>query len=109
MIACAIGARSQMARTYLERNSEQFADASREELVAHGLKALKESLPQDKELTVENTSVAIVGVGSQPGLIENFKLYDGQEVKEWIEAGAEPAAAEGGDAPAPESMDVDDN
>ena len=105
MVACAIGARSQMARTYLERNAESFADASREELVSHGLRALKESLAQDKDLTVENTSIGIVGVaakGSQD--IEPFKLYDGQEVKEWIEA-----AAEGKDDEAPaETMDVDD-
>ncbi|KFY87252.1 hypothetical protein V500_07055 [Pseudogymnoascus sp. VKM F-4518 (FW-2643)] len=105
MVACAIGARSQMARTYLERNAESFADASREELVSHGLKALKESLAQDKDLTVENTSIGIVGVaakGSQD--IEPFKLYDGQEVKEWIEA-----AVEGKDDEAPtETMDVDD-
>ena len=99
-----------MARTYLERSADQFADASREELVAHGLRALKESLSQDKELTVENTSVGIVGVGSKPGLIENFKLYDGQEVKEWIEAvAADPETAAADDAPAPESMDVDNN
>lgn len=94
-----------MARTYLERNAESFADASREELVSHGLKALKESLAQDKDLTVENTSIGIVGVaakGSQD--IEPFKLYDGQEVKEWIEA-----AVEGKDDEAPtETMDVDD-
>lgn len=29
MIACAIGARSQMARTYLERHLDEFANASR--------------------------------------------------------------------------------
>lgn len=103
MVACAIGARSQMARTYLERNAESFVNASREELVTHGLRALKESLAQDKDLTVENTSVGIVGVGDGRD-IEAFKLYDGQEVKEWIEA-----AAEGKDDENPtETMDVDD-
>lgn len=101
MVACAIGARSQMARTYLERNAEEFVNASREELVSHGLKALKESLAQDKDLTVENTSVGIVGLGEK-GTVENFKLFDGQEVKQWIEAVAEGKE----DAPA-ETMDVD--
>ncbi|OBT58464.1 20S proteasome subunit alpha 6 [Pseudogymnoascus sp. 24MN13] len=109
MVACAIGARSQMARTYLERNADEFADASREELVSHGLKALKESLAQDKDLTVENTSIGIVGIapkGSQD--IEPFKLYDGQEVKVWIEAAAEGKDDEA-EAEAPtETMDVDD-
>ncbi|CZR60170.1 probable PROTEASOME COMPONENT C2 [Phialocephala subalpina] len=102
MVACAIGARSQMARTYLERNLEKFADCGREELVKHGLRALKESLAQDKELTVENCSVGVVGVRAEgKTAIEAFKLYDGQEVKQWVELVAE--GAEG----AEESMEVD--
>lgn len=75
----AIGARSQSARTYLERNYEAFEKASREELVLHGLRALRDSLAQDKELTTSNVSLAIVGKG------EKFKLYDGEEVAEWLE------------------------
>lgn len=88
MLACAIGARSQMARTYLERHLDKFADCGREELIKHGLLALKESLAQDKELTVDNTSVAVIGVNSADGkrTIENFKLYDGQEVAPVLEA-----------------------
>ncbi|POS87884.1 putative proteasome subunit alpha type-1 [Erysiphe pulchra] len=84
MLACAIGARSQMARTYLERNVESFADCNREDLIKHGLQALKESLTQDKELAIENTSVGVVGMGSG-SKIEVFKLYDGIEVKQWID------------------------
>lgn len=107
MLACAIGARSQMARTYLERNAEYFMDSSREDLVGHGLSALKESLAQDKELTVENCSVGLVGIGPD-GKTQNFKLYDGQEVKEWIGMVAADAAAQTEDAPAAaDSMDVD--
>jgi 20S proteasome subunit alpha 6 len=100
MLACAIGARSQMARTYLERNLEQFADSSRDQLIEHGLKALKETLSQDKELTVENTTVGVVGLAA-PGSksrIENFKLYDGQEVAPLLDAldgAAEGAGGEG--------------
>ncbi|KAJ9641986.1 Proteasome subunit alpha type-6 [Coniosporium apollinis] len=100
MVACGIGARSQMARTYLERNLEQFAEASREELVKHALRALKESLSQDKELTVDNTSV---GVG---GVKEDFKLYEGQELSGWLETTFENMNT----APEPEageSMEVD--
>lgn len=105
MMAFAIGARSQMARTYLERNIDAFADCSREELVKHGLKALKESLVQDKELTVENTSVGVVGVNKESGRssIEPFKLYDGFEVQEWIESVAEGQGGDGDE----EGMDVD--
>jgi 20S proteasome subunit alpha 6 len=88
MSACAIGARSQMARTYLERNLAEFTDSSRDQLIGHGLKALKETLSQDKELTVENTSVGVVGLSSTGSTtkIENFKLYDGQEVAPLLEA-----------------------
>jgi len=102
MIACSIGARSQMARTYLERNLDEFANCGREDLVKHGLKALKESLSQDKELTVENCSVGIVGLGKE-GKLEGFKLFDGMEVGQWVEMvkdGNEGAEAE-------ETMEVD--
>ncbi|KAL7805540.1 putative proteasome subunit alpha [Trichoderma aethiopicum] len=117
MVAFAIGARSQMARTYLERNIDQFADCSKEELVKHGLRALKESLVQDKELTVENTSVGLVGLTEGPKgrpSIEPFKLYDGFEVKTWIESVSESQGGEGGEGgeaegetTAAEGMDVD--
>lgn len=114
MVAFAIGARSQMARTYLERNVDKFADCGREELITHGLRALKESLVQDKELTVENTSVGVVGlvVGDDgKNHIEAFKVYDGQEVKEFLDSAAddreEGGEDEGGEAAATESMDVD--
>ncbi len=91
-----------MARTYLERNLEKFADSSREELVVHGLRALKESLAQDKELTVENTSVGVVGIKAEGAKsIEGFKLFDGQEVKQWVDLVAE--GAEGSE----EGMEVD--
>jgi 20S proteasome subunit alpha 6 len=104
MVAFAIGARSQMARTYLERNVESFADCSREELVKHGLKALRESLVQDKELTVENTSVGLVGIqGEGKKDIEPFKLYEEFEVKQWIDSVGESP----GNGGAEEGMDVD--
>lgn len=83
-----------MARTYLERNLEEFEDASKDELIRHGLLALKESLGQDKELTVENTSVSVVGTvkdGARKGKVESFKLYDGAEVGPLLEANAEAA------------------
>lgn len=114
MVAFAIGGRSQMARTYLEKNLEKFESCGKEELIAHGLRALKESLVQDKGLTVENTSVGVVGVELKEGvkMVDPFKVYDGQDVKAWIDAVADDQ--EGGDdgeteaaAPAAESMDVD--
>jgi 20S proteasome subunit alpha 6 len=100
MLACAIGARSQMARTYLERHLDKFAESGREELIKHALSALKESLAQDKELTVDNTSLAIIGIGEKDGRkkLEAFKLYDGQEISPLLESIAETSAAESGDA-----------
>jgi 20S proteasome subunit alpha 6 len=80
MIACGIGARSQMARTYLERHLDDFEGSSREDLIKHALRALKESLSQDKELTVDNTSVGIAGIG------EDFKHFEGQDIAEWLDA-----------------------
>lgn len=56
-LALSIGARSQSARTYLERNLEQFQECDAEGLIMHGLKALRETLQQDKDLTVDNTSI----------------------------------------------------
>ncbi|KAK7750605.1 Proteasome subunit alpha type-6 [Diatrype stigma] len=124
MVACAIGARSQMARTYLEKNAESFASCGREELVRHGLRALKETLVQDRELTVENTSVGVVGINEaassgKQGSLEFFKVYDGAEVKDWInsvgdeaEAAADTAAETGttteGGAAGGDGMQVDE-
>lgn len=99
MIACGIGARSQMARTYLERNLESFDDCNREELIKHALRALKDSLSQDKELTVDNTSLGVSGVD------EPFKLYEGQEISSWLETTFEsrPEGQEGEDSMAVDS------
>lgn len=55
--AMSIGARSQSAKTYLERHFEEFATCSLEELITHGLHALRDTLQQDKELNVNNTSI----------------------------------------------------
>jgi 20S proteasome subunit alpha 6 len=96
MVASGIGARSQMARTYLERNLDKFEGSGREELVKHALRALKESLSQDKELTMENTSIGIGGIG------EDFKLYEGSEISDWLETTFE-------NKPEGESMEVDDD
>lgn len=104
MLACAIGARSQMARTYLEKNLDQFADCGREALIQHGLRALKETLVQDRELTVDNTSVGVVGI-KEPGKkgLDYFTVYDGDDVKDWINSVGDDAG-EGED----EGMQVDD-
>ena len=58
--AQAIGARSQSARTYLEKVFETFPDLSVDELVIHALKSL-EGAAGDKDLTAESVGIAIVG------------------------------------------------
>ena len=47
----AIGARSQSARTYLEKHLEEFKDSDLEELVKHGLRALRDTLPNEVDLS----------------------------------------------------------
>lgn len=49
-VGAAIGARSQAGRTYLERNFESYTNATKDELIVHGLNALRDTLAQDKEL-----------------------------------------------------------
>ena len=46
-----IGARSQSARTYLEKSIDELGDCDLESLVAHGLRALRDTLPNEVDLT----------------------------------------------------------
>jgi 20S proteasome alpha/beta subunit len=43
----AIGARSQAARTYLEKFLDDFKTCDLDELVKHGLRALRDTLPNE--------------------------------------------------------------
>ena len=67
----------------------------------HGLRALVETIQQDKQLTVENISIGVVGPD------EKFHVIDGQAAKVYLDqldhqgAGAAPATAGGA------AMDVD--
>jgi len=58
--AMAIGAKCQSAKTYLEKNFESFPNCSRDDLIKHGVKALRASA-QEEELTVHNVTVGVVG------------------------------------------------
>ncbi|CAG8552909.1 13884_t:CDS:2 [Acaulospora colombiana] len=73
-----IGARSQSAKTYLEKYYESFAEASLDELVRHGLNALRDTLQQDKELNTLNCSIGIVGVDFK------FKIVEGEELNQYL-------------------------
>ncbi|XP_018407488.1 PREDICTED: proteasome subunit alpha type-1-like [Cyphomyrmex costatus] len=62
--AMAIGARSQSARTYLEKHLNEFLSCDLDELVKHGLRALRDTLPNEVDLSVKNVSIGIVGKDS---------------------------------------------
>ncbi|KAL3317232.1 Proteasome subunit alpha 1 [Cichlidogyrus casuarinus] len=70
----AIGARSQSARTYLERHVNEFAESSLDELVVHGLLALQSTLSNEVEISNKNCSVAIVGKDKKFTIFENENL-----------------------------------
>eukprot|EP00658_Telonema_sp_P-2_P019494 TRINITY_DN176_c0_g1_i1.p1 TRINITY_DN176_c0_g1~~TRINITY_DN176_c0_g1_i1.p1 ORF type:complete len:275 (-),score=63.59 TRINITY_DN176_c0_g1_i1:444-1268(-) len=90
--AHAIGARSQAARTYLERTYEQYPEASIDELVLHGAKALRESAA-DHDVNCKNLSVCVIDVNG------NLKTYDDEACQPFVDLlkaseDAPPAPAE---------------
>ena len=118
--AIAIGARSQAAKTYLEKNFESFAGLSLDDLIVHGLKAIQGSVA-DGELTAGSCTVAWVGEGQDFTIAEGPKLEPfiarvrqgeregaaaGEGQAEGGAAGQGPAAAEGG-ADEGQRMDTD--
>ncbi|XP_003387223.1 PREDICTED: proteasome subunit alpha type-1-like [Amphimedon queenslandica] len=70
----AIGARSQSARTYLERKLDSFPDASLDELIGHGLLALRECLPSDSELTSKNVSICVVSANKKLDIMDDDRV-----------------------------------
>mmetsp|Transcript_12198 Transcript_12198/g.20217 ORF Transcript_12198/g.20217 Transcript_12198/m.20217 type:complete len:264 (-) Transcript_12198:75-866(-) len=72
--ASAIGARSQSARTYLEKHAEAFPTASKEDLMVHALQALVGCVSGDDELTKENASIMVVSADEKLTLIEGDEL-----------------------------------
>ncbi len=86
----------------MEKNMDAFATCTREQLVRHGLRALKESLVQDRALTVDNTSISIVGSAPSPSapgktVPEPFMVYDCQDVEAWIDSVADDKEPGGDD------------
>jgi len=101
--AMAIGSRSQSARTYLEKYLDKFPDESLEELIKHGLRALRDTLPNEVELTQKNCSLAVVGKDT------DFTIYEDDDIAKYLALieGEErsPGAGKGG---TDETMDTDD-
>jgi 20S proteasome subunit alpha 6 len=77
--ASAIGARSQSARTYLEKHHESFEQAKRDDLIVHALQALVGCVSGDDELTKENASIGIVGVD------DKFILLEGEALQPYLD------------------------
>ncbi|KAK7598108.1 hypothetical protein V9T40_006343 [Parthenolecanium corni] len=100
--AMAIGSRSQSARTYLEKHLDIFPNCATEELVAHGLRALRDTLPNEVELTVKNVSIGIVGVDTTyKEFAENetaryLSMIEGEERRGAPPTGTDPVAPDDG-------------
>ena len=101
--ATAIGARSQSGKTYLEKhyesNENSFSDCSRDDLIMHALRAVAGCMGGDAELTKENGSIGVVGVG------EKFVLIEGDDLQPYLDrleleggTGAEEEKEEVGEA-----------
>jgi len=76
--AMAIGARSQSARTYLEKRLNDLHECSLEQLIKHCLLALRDTLPNEVDLTTKNCSLAVVGKDT------DFVIYDDEEIKPYL-------------------------
>jgi len=73
--AMAIGARSQSAKTYLEKHFGSFENLSLDELIKHSLLALRETLQSSSDgLTAKNCSVGIVGENHDLKILEGDAL-----------------------------------
>lgn len=65
------------------------------ELIVHGLRALRDTLQQDKELNINNTSLAMVGKD------QSFEIIEGEGLQKYLDMLAEKDSASGGSAQAP--------
>jgi len=74
--AQAIGARSQSAKTYLEKHFQTFEELGLEELIFHALTALKGA--SQKKLTSRNVTVGYVGKGKE------FTILEGDSVRQYV-------------------------
>lgn len=74
-LAMSIGSRAQSAKTYLERHVSDFSSASLDELMVHGLRALRDTMQQDKDLNINNCTIGIVGKGMP------FQILEGNAIQ----------------------------
>lgn len=91
-IAQALGARSQSARTFLEKHFESFENATDNELIEYAIKALR-GPSATGEITVDNIEIGIVST-SRP-----FAILSNEELQERINS----ANSDGQGGPRPEA------
>lgn len=89
--AMAIGARSQSARTYLEKHLNSFKDCSLSDLINHGVRALAGTLPNETRLNNKNLSICVVGKDYKFHCLNESEL--GQYINAEI-AGTQPTEPE---------------
>lgn len=75
--AQSMGARSQAARTYLEKHFEEFDDLSKDDLIKHALMSLKATAT--KGLTSKNVTIAFVGKDTP------FTILEDDETRPFLE------------------------
>jgi 20S proteasome subunit alpha 6 len=102
--AMAIGGRSQTAKTYLEKHFEAFAACDLPTLVQHALEAMNATTASDVDLSVKNTSVAVIGKD------QDFKELSEEELQTYIgklKSKEESRLAAGGDVPMEDAPPAD--
>jgi 20S proteasome subunit alpha 6 len=73
-LAVSIGARSQSAKTYLEKHFESFKDSDLDALIVHGMRSIRDTLQQDKVITTSNCTIAFVGKDTKFTVLEGEAL-----------------------------------
>jgi 20S proteasome subunit alpha 6 len=72
--AVSIGSRSQSAKTYLEKHFASFEGASLDELIVHGVRSLRDTIQDDKSISIENLTVGFVGENEKFTIVEGPAL-----------------------------------
>jgi len=101
--AMAIGGRSQTAKTYLEKHFDSFAACDLPSLIKHALEAMNATTASDVDLSVKNTSVAVIGKD------QDFKELSEDELQGYIGKlkSKEESRAAAGDVPMEDAPPAD--
>ena len=70
-IAYAIGSRSQSAKTYLEKHYKNYQNATLEQLVSYGLKAIQSTVDEEEDFNKENLEIATLEFGKSFRYLNN--------------------------------------